>query len=100
MFEARKKTLAEEHQDTLISMSDVARSYSDHGQKQEALDLFKKVFQLSKEISNGMDLDIFRSMSNLAIRYHDLGQNQKALDLNGKAFELIKKYWVNNILIL
>jgi len=48
VVEARKRTLGEEHPDTLRSMHNLAISYSEAGRRQEALQLMERVVETRK----------------------------------------------------
>ncbi|TVY12783.1 Nephrocystin-3, partial [Lachnellula arida] len=48
VYEARKRTLGEEHPSTLLSMGNLARSYSDLGRGQDAVQLAEKVYEARK----------------------------------------------------
>lgn len=74
-----------------MSMSDLAFSYDDLGQKQEALDLREKLFEMRRKTSGEMHPSTLVTMSNLAFSYHSLGQKPKALDLMTRALEMSKR---------
>ena len=74
VLEARKRTLGDEHPDTLISMGNLALSYSDLGRRQEAVELEEKVLEARKRTLGDEHPSTLVSMSNLARNYSDLSQ--------------------------
>ena len=49
-METRKKILGEEHPDTLISMSGLAKTWEGQGRAIEAISLMERCFQLRKHV--------------------------------------------------
>ena len=78
---ARKRTLEEEHPDTLRSMHALAIHYSEAGRRQEALELLEKVVAANKRMLGEEHPDTLGSMHNLANRYSQVGRRQEALEL-------------------
>jgi hypothetical protein len=64
---ARKRTLGEEHPDTLRSMHNLAIRYSKVGRRQEALELMEKVVLASKRTLGDEHPDTLLSQGNLTI---------------------------------
>jgi hypothetical protein len=64
---ARKRTLGEEHPDTLTSMHSLAISYSKVGRREEALQLLEKVVAASKRTLGEEHPDTLLSQRNLTV---------------------------------
>jgi len=79
VLEARKRTLGEEHTDTLVSMGNLARSYSDLSRLQDAVELEEKVLEARKRTLREEHPDTLVSMGNLARSYSDLNRLQDAV---------------------
>ena len=62
-----KRILGEEHPDTLVSMNNLASSYSDLGRRTEALGLGEKVLEMSKRILGEEHPDTLLYQDNLSI---------------------------------
>jgi hypothetical protein len=62
---AHKRTLGEEHPDTLLSMHNLANRYSDAGRRQEALQLTETVVAARKRTLGEEHPDTLLSMQNL-----------------------------------
>jgi tetratricopeptide (TPR) repeat protein len=78
---AHKRTLGEEHPDTVGSMHNLAISYSEVGRRQEALQLTETVVAALKRTLGEEHPDTVGSMHNLAISYSEVGRRQEALQL-------------------
>jgi len=91
VYKERKRTLGEEHPNTLISMNNLAGSYSDLGRRQDALQLKEKVYKTRKRTLGEEHPDTLISMNNLAISYSDLGRRQEAVQLQEKAYKARKR---------
>ena len=78
---ACKRTLGEEHPDTLLSMHNLANRYSEVGQRQKALQLTETVVTARKRTLGEEHLRTLSSMHNLALRYSKMGRLQEALQL-------------------
>lgn len=50
MLDLQKRVIGDEHPDTLLSMSNLAASYSRLGQFQKAMDLHKQTLELQRHI--------------------------------------------------
>jgi alkylhydroperoxidase family enzyme len=70
---ARKRTLGEEHPETLRSMHKLAIRYSEVGRRQEAMELTEKVVTARKRTLGEEHPKTLRSMHNLAICYSEVG---------------------------
>jgi Tetratricopeptide repeat len=62
-----KRTLGDEHPNTLGSMNNLASFYSDVGRRQEALQLTKEVLEVMKRTLGDEHPDTLRSTENLKI---------------------------------
>ena len=67
VLEASKRSLGEEHPDTLRSMNNLAISYSDLGRRNEAVELREQVLEASKRSLGEEHPDTLKFMNNLAI---------------------------------
>jgi Tetratricopeptide repeat len=81
--EARKRTLGEEHPDTLGSIHNLALRYSEVGRRQEALRLTEAVVESSKRTLGEDDPD--------TLRYSEVGRQQEALQLVEAVVEASKR---------
>jgi hypothetical protein len=68
-LEANKRTLDEEHLDTLASMHNLALNYSKVGRRQEGLQLSKEVMKADKRTLGEKHPDTLASMHALAFSY-------------------------------
>ena len=91
VLEAMKRMLGDEHPNTLVSMGNLARSYSDLGRRQEAMELEEKVLEASKRTLGDEHLNTLMAISNLARSYSDLGRQQEAMNLEEKVLEAMKR---------
>ncbi|KAL2052027.1 hypothetical protein ABVK25_007719 [Lepraria finkii] len=87
VVEARKRTLGEEHPDTLGSMHSLAISYSEAGRVQEALQLTERVVEARKITLGEEHPNTLGSMHSLAISYSEAGRVQEALQLTERVVE-------------
>ena len=83
VLEMRKRIYGSDtdHPDIALSISNLAYTYGDLGQHEEAMAMKKNVLEMEKRIY-GSDTDhphIALSMNNLASTYSELGQHEKAL---------------------
>ena len=74
MVEATKRTLGEEHPDTLRSIHSLAIEYSEAGRGQEGLQLIEQVVEARKRTLGKEHPDTLRSIHDLAIRYSEAGR--------------------------
>jgi tetratricopeptide (TPR) repeat protein len=81
---ARKRTLGEDHPDTLRAMHALANLNSEVGRQQEALELMEKVVAKTERTLGEEHLDTLRAMHNLAISYSEVGRRREALELTEK----------------
>ena len=91
VVEANKRTLGEEHPDTLRSMHALAICYSEAGRRQEALQLTERVVEANKRTLGEKHPDTLRSMYDLANRYSEAGRRQEALQLTERVVEAYKR---------
>jgi len=91
VLEANKRTLGEEHPDTLLSMGNLASSYSNLGRRQDAVELREKVLEAWKRTLGEEHPDTLLSMGNLASSYSNLGRRQDAVELEEKVLEARKR---------
>jgi hypothetical protein len=83
-----KRTLGDEHPDTLTSMNNLALRYSDVGRTKEALQLTEETLTVRKRTLGDEHPDTLTSMSNLALSYWDVGRTKEALQLTAEALTL------------
>jgi tetratricopeptide (TPR) repeat protein len=88
---ANKRTLGEEHPDTLSAMHNLADRYSEVGRRPEALELVEKVVAARKKTQGEEHPDTLSSMHNLAICYSEVGRQQEALELVEKVVTANKR---------
>ncbi|KAJ7713483.1 hypothetical protein B0H16DRAFT_1702437 [Mycena metata] len=81
VLEEQKQVLGDRHLDTLITMGDVANSYSDLGKYQKAKELQGIVLEKQKQVLGDNHPQTLLTMGNLANSYSDLGEHQKAKEL-------------------
>ena len=67
VVEKSKRTLGDEHPDTLRSIYNLALWYSEAGRQQEALELMEQVVEVNKRTLGDEHPDTLRSMRTLAI---------------------------------
>lgn len=84
----RENELGPEHPNTLHSMHNLAITYSDAGERQNALQLLETVVVAREKMLGEEHADTLRSMHNLAIRYSEAGEVQKALQLLERVVEV------------
>ena len=91
VVEVRKRTLGEEHLDTLRSMHSLAIRYNETSERQKALQLTKRVVEVYKRTLGEEHPETLRSIHNLAIRYSEAGERQKTLQLTKRVVEVYKR---------
>ena len=79
-----------DHPDTLVSMNNLANSYSALGRHAEALKLREDTLRLRKATLGTDDPLTLSSMHNLAVSYHDLGRPAEAFELLQETLALQK----------
>ncbi|KAH8834428.1 hypothetical protein DL96DRAFT_1810700 [Flagelloscypha sp. PMI_526] len=84
----RTEILGKEHPDTLISMNNLASTYSNLGQHKDALKLNEQVLALMAQIQGEEHPFTLSGMNNLANTYSLLGQHKDALKLGEQALVL------------
>ena len=87
----RKRTLGEEHLDTLGAMNNLAIRYSEVGRRQEALELTERVVTAKERTLGEEHPDTLGSMHNLANCYSEVGRRQEALKLLEKVIAARKR---------
>lgn len=80
-MKVRKAVLPEGHPDTLTSMGNLVKMYSDQGRWAEAEKLQVEVMEMSKAVLPEGHPDTLRSMGNLAIIQRNLGRQESSVDL-------------------
>ncbi|KAH8833277.1 hypothetical protein DL96DRAFT_718752 [Flagelloscypha sp. PMI_526] len=86
-----KDCLGLEHPDTLVSMNNLALTYSGLGRHPEALDLQEQGLRLRKQISGPEHPATLTIMDNLSQTYSELGRHTEALELSEQVFKLRKR---------
>ena len=87
VLEAMRRTLGENHHDTLCSMNNLANVLQEQGKWQEAEDMHKKVLHARRRTLGEDHHDTLRSMNNLAAALQEQGKWQEAEDLHKKVLE-------------
>ena len=91
VLEASKRTLGEEHSDTLRAMNSLAISYNNVGRGREALHLLETVVEVQKRTLGEEHPDMLWAMSSLAVNYSNVGRGQEALQLLETVVEAQKR---------
>ncbi|KAL8626124.1 hypothetical protein Q9189_008194, partial [Teloschistes chrysophthalmus] len=91
VVEAYKRTLGEEHPDTLRSMHGLALRYSEAGRGPEALQLAERVVEARKRTLGEEHPNTLGSMHSLALRYSEAGRGPEALQLTERVVEAYKR---------
>ncbi|KAL8719057.1 MAG: hypothetical protein Q9225_003891 [Loekoesia sp. 1 TL-2023] len=86
-----KRTLGEEHPETLNSINSLASYYSNIGRYQEALQLIEPVIDVYKRTLGEEHPETLGSIHSLAIRYSEVGRYQEALQLMERVVEESKR---------
>ncbi|KAJ7765237.1 P-loop containing nucleoside triphosphate hydrolase protein [Mycena metata] len=81
VLEKQTQLLGENHPDTLLTMSNLASSYSNLGEHQKAKELQVIVPEKWKQVLGDSHPDTLLTMGNLASSYSNLGEHQKAKEL-------------------
>ena len=87
VVEARRRTLGEEHPDTLGSMQNLAIRYSEAGRRPEALRLTEQVAEAQRRTLGEEHPNTLWSMNSLAIGYSEAGRRPEALRLTEQVVE-------------
>ena len=83
-----KEHYDEKSPETLTSLSDLARAYSQLGQDQKAVELQEKCYALHCEVVGEKHPDTLTALNNLALTLGKLGQHQKALVFKESCYAL------------
>ncbi len=86
--EYHKERYGEEHSDTLITLSNLAVTYSKLGDYSKALELEEKVYASQCKILGEEHPSAMTTLSNLAYTYVEVGDYRKALELQEKVYAL------------
>ncbi|KAI9776224.1 MAG: hypothetical protein M1816_005406, partial [Peltula sp. TS41687] len=90
-LETDKRVLGVEHPDTLISMGNLALTYSKQGRWKEAEELEMQVMETRKKVLGVEHPDTLTSMNNLASSYSNQGRWKEAEELEMQVVEMRKK---------
>ncbi|KAJ7765163.1 P-loop containing nucleoside triphosphate hydrolase protein [Mycena metata] len=96
VLEEQKQVLGDHHPDTLLTMHNLANSYSDLGEHQKAKELQGIVLETWKQVLGDNHPDTLRTTGNLANSYSDLGEHQQAKELKGIVLEKWKQVLGDN----
>ena len=91
VMERHKRLLGTEHPDTLISMTNLASTYSNQGRWQEAEELEIQVLETIKRVLGEEHPDTLISMGNLALTYRNRGRWKEAEELEVQVMETRKR---------
>jgi tetratricopeptide (TPR) repeat protein len=91
VVEVERRVLGADHPDTLISMANLAATYSKQGQHDKAEKLKVQVVESSQEILGADHPDTLTRMANLAVTFSERGQHDKAQELKVQVVESSKK---------
>jgi hypothetical protein len=81
VLEAMKRTLGDDHPNTLLSMNNLAMSYSNLGRQQEAIELGEEVLKARKRTLGEEHPDTLVSMNNLNLFLTNLHQQNNPQNL-------------------
>jgi tetratricopeptide (TPR) repeat protein len=70
----RKRTLGEEHPDTLTTIANLVLIYSNQGRYKEAKELLERVVMTNKRALGEEHPDTLTTMANLALLYSNQGR--------------------------
>ena len=87
-YDYRKRTLGEEHPETLSLFNNLAVAYNAIGNYKKALEINEKVYTLRCNVLGEEHPDTLISLSNLASTYGDLGNYKKALKMDERVYDL------------
>ncbi|KAH7061799.1 kinesin light chain [Paraphoma chrysanthemicola] len=87
VMETSSRVLGDEHPDTLISMNNLASTYSDQGRWKEAEELEVQVMETRKRVLGDEHPDTLTSIANLALTYSDQGRWKEAEELEVQVIE-------------
>lgn len=87
----RRRTLGEEHRDTLETMNALAVLYKQAGKYAEAEPLATKVLEVRRRVLGGEHPETLNSMNNLAVLYQYEGKYALAEPLYAKALEVWRR---------
>ncbi|KAJ7754810.1 hypothetical protein B0H16DRAFT_1458849 [Mycena metata] len=96
VLQKQKQFLGEDHPDTLLTMGNLASSYSPLGEHQKAQKLKSVVLEKQKQLLGEDHPDTLFTMGNLANSYLDLGEHQKAQELMSVVLEKRKQLLGDN----
>ena len=85
--EVRRRTLGEEHPDTLYSMHSLAVHFSEAGRRPEALRLAEQVAEARRRTLGEEHPDTLHSMHSLAVHFSEAGRRPEALRLTEQVAE-------------
>ena len=91
VLDMREKLLGAEHPHTLLSMSEMAMTYSSQGKWNKAEQLIVQVLDMRKKLFGAEHPDTLTNMSNLALTYLNQGKWNKAAQLNVQVLDMFKK---------
>ncbi|KAJ7713487.1 hypothetical protein B0H16DRAFT_1702440 [Mycena metata] len=91
VLEEQKQVLGDHHPDTLLTMGNLAVSYSNLGEYQKAKELAVIVLEKRKQMLRENHPDTLHTMSNLAHSHSALGELQEAKELQGIVAEKRKQ---------
>lgn len=93
VYEARKHILGETNPNTLTSLNNLAKEYSDKDgliNHERALELHKRIYEIRKCTLGENHPETITSLDNLAYEYGKVGNHNKALELHKQAYGLRK----------
>ncbi|KAH7087860.1 hypothetical protein FB567DRAFT_355749 [Paraphoma chrysanthemicola] len=90
-LEISRRTLGEDHVDTLTSMHNLALTYTYRGQLKLAKEMQVKVLEVQKRVLGDEHLHTLKSMNNLALTYWTLKQYEEAKELELQVLETSKR---------
>ena len=91
MLDMSKKLLGPEHPDTLISMGNLACTYTDQGKWEEAEQLWIEVLDMRNKLLGPEHPNTLISMRNLACTYSIQGKWEEAEQLDVEVLDMSKE---------
>jgi tetratricopeptide (TPR) repeat protein len=88
----QKKTVGEDHPDTVNSYNNLGGAYYEKGQYDKAIEYYEKALAIQKEVLGEEHPDTARSYNNIGLAYNKAkGQYDKAIEYYEKALVISKK---------
>lgn len=90
-LDLQQRALGAEHRETLETMDELAEVYGEHGQRAQAVQLFRQIMETRRHVLGMEHPDTLESMVNLAQLLADDGKYAEAESLFTKALEIQRR---------